>query len=259
MDEKPVATRRGARTAKEAPLRSAAPAAPKPGTDKPKPKEALPAALRPKATKLRELLVEAETGDSSARFEVSLLVKEVRDAPNMYGKKAVAQLGTEVGLGAATLYKYAAVGDCWTDAKAFREAAAQRTKRGRTLPWAVFLALAQEPDGRTRRGLHVRALADDLSAGSVRSDVASRKARKAASVAASMAALRRQAAALAENVGKTVSQATRDAGEVPGKALPAIRACIVQLARVSEAIPGAVEKLEALAQVVGAPHPEESD
>jgi len=258
MGERPVATRRGARFAHESAVPTRKSAA-KPAAGATDPTQALPPALLSRATKLRELLGEAEAGDSAARHKVALLVKEVRDAPDTYGERAVAQLATQVGLGAATLYRYADVGDCWPDAKTFVEAAARRTKSGRPLGWAMFVALAQERDGRVRRGLHLRVVEKDLSVRDVRRDVASRKARKAVSLAASLAALRRQAAALAASTRKTVSEATADAGKVPGRDLAAIRACAAQLARLLEVVRGAAEKLEALAEVVGAPHPEESD
>jgi hypothetical protein len=99
--------------------------------------------------------------DAGARWKAAAEMKAVRDGQARYGEEAIPKLARALGRDDATLYKYIAVADRWSETD-FDRLLRRSTLHGVPLSFSHFIELAGiEPEQR-RNGLLERALAEGL-------------------------------------------------------------------------------------------------
>jgi hypothetical protein len=119
-------------------------------------------ALRQAYEKIRNLLVRASRDEVRCRYEVGLLVAEVKQSEHKYGARAVPLLGAALGTGVQTLYRCATVAERWTERQV--EALLEQTNQhGQPLSWSHFVALSSVSPLRRRAELADRTLREGLS------------------------------------------------------------------------------------------------
>lgn len=105
--------------------------------------------------KLRSALSRADH-EPLERYTAGELIARVKRDPGPYGARAVPMLAAEVGEGAANLYRFASVAECWTRAEV-------RKLMGQGLSWSHLVLLAHVSDPQVRATWMRRALRDGLS------------------------------------------------------------------------------------------------
>jgi len=118
------------------------------------------AALLAATEVVRGLLAETARGEVLGRHKAGTFLREVKGAPGAYGERCIERIGAELGISAATLYRYVAVAEIWSTG----EIQAENTKIdkfGHPLSWSHFVALSQIPD----RDIRQRLLAESLKHG----------------------------------------------------------------------------------------------
>jgi hypothetical protein len=118
--------------------------------------------LRPVYEAIRELFAGATQHEVRTRHRVGVLIAGVKTSREKYGARAVEQLAGALATNVHTLYRCAAVAECWTpsglDAISHR-----RTPRGQPLSWSHLVLLAGIPSPRRRTELLDRALEQGLT------------------------------------------------------------------------------------------------
>jgi hypothetical protein len=120
------------------------------------------ATLRQAYERIRDLLARAGRDDVRSRYEVGVLVAEVKRSEHKYGARAVSVLGAALGTGVQTLYRCANVAEQWTS----RQVGAlldKTSERGRPLSWSHLVALSAVSSDRRRAELADRTLSEGLS------------------------------------------------------------------------------------------------
>jgi hypothetical protein len=107
---------------------------------------------------IRKLLAQAAHDEILCRHRVGALLSVVRRTPGKYGEHAVERLSAELGIAAPTLYRYAAVAECWSEPEV-REQAARTNRFGATLAWSHFTALTSVSSATARQALADECLA----------------------------------------------------------------------------------------------------
>ena len=130
----------------------AAPAIPDPS--------AVPTSLEGCIARLRELL--PMRIDPLVRYAIGAIVAEIKAKPEVYGASGVTNVAAALGEDVPSLYRHAAVAECWTELNV-RKLLARKGSNGRSLSWShvVLLGNVGSPVARTR--LENRALDDGLS------------------------------------------------------------------------------------------------
>jgi len=207
----------------------------------------VPRALQDEIVEAKGLLAKATAGDTEARYKVARIVRRVQTDPRKYGKNAVGALERHLKIGAKTLFRYAAVPEAWDEAR-FKELATRRTPAGATLGWSMFLALAEEKDGRRRNALAQKAVEEGLSVRAVRNAVAGTDGDKETAPAESVTA----AAVRAERLDAVLGAVAEVLGAVEDPAddetlATAARRCALALERLVETAPAVIERLREVA------------
>jgi hypothetical protein len=122
---------------------------------------AMNGALRKRYETIRACLAEARSSDARARWRAASEMRAVRDGEGRYGAQAIPRLARALGRDEATLYKYIAVAECWTEA-AFDALLAKTTVHGVPLSFSHFVELAAIDSVARRSALFERALAEGL-------------------------------------------------------------------------------------------------
>jgi ActR/RegA family two-component response regulator len=119
-----------------------------------------PGTLEECVARMREFL--AVRPDALVRYAMGKIVATIKDNPDVYGRSGVSALAAAIGEDAPTLYRHAAVTECWTEAEV-RELCVRKGRDGRPLSWShivLFGSVASEP---MRAELVERALDAGLS------------------------------------------------------------------------------------------------
>jgi hypothetical protein len=124
--------------------------------------EELSPGLRPIYDELRKLLAGAARDEARSRHQVGVLIARVKNAEHKYGLRAVEQLSRALGSNVHTLYRCAAVAECWSRTEL--ELLLQRTTaEGHPLSWSHLVLLAGVVSPRQRATLLEQTLAGSLS------------------------------------------------------------------------------------------------
>ena len=124
--------------------------------------EALTPGLRPVYESIRKLLAGATRDEARSRHQIGVLIGEVKNARDKYGARAVEQLASALGSNVHTLYRCAAVSECWSSTQL--EALLRRTTpHGQPLSWSHLVLLAGVTPARRRAELLDKALEDALT------------------------------------------------------------------------------------------------
>jgi hypothetical protein len=101
------------------------------------------------------------------RYEVAVLLADAKRARDRFGPNAVGRLAASLHRAPGTLYREAAVAECWPP-PVFGEHRGRRDARGRPLSWSHWVSLATVSDAGRRDALLARAWRDALSARALR-------------------------------------------------------------------------------------------
>jgi hypothetical protein len=124
--------------------------------------EALSPRLRPVYESIRELLAGATRDDARSRHQIGGLIGDVKKAQDKYGARAVEQLASALGTNVHTLYRCAAVSECWSPTQL--EALLRRTTpQGQPLSWSHLVLLASVTSRCRRTELIDKALEGSLT------------------------------------------------------------------------------------------------
>jgi len=124
--------------------------------------EGLNPGLRPVYESIRKLLAGATRDEARSRHQVGTLIAEVKKARDKYGARAVEQLASALGTNVHTLYRCAAVAECWSPGQ-LESLLRRTTAQGQPLSWSHLVVLAGVSSPRQRTELLDRALQDALS------------------------------------------------------------------------------------------------
>lgn len=124
--------------------------------------EGLNPGLRPVYESIRKLLAGATRDEARSRHQIGVLIAGVKKAHDKYGARAVEQLASALGSSVHTLYRCAAVSECWAPAQI--EALLRRTTlHGQPLSWSHLVLLAGVTSATRRTELVDKALEDALT------------------------------------------------------------------------------------------------
>jgi hypothetical protein len=118
--------------------------------------------LRPVYESIRRLLAGATRDEARSRHQVGLLIAAVKNTNDKYGARAVEQLAGALGSNVHTLYRCAAVSECWTAAE-LEVLLRRTTPRGQPLSWSHLVLVAGVTSARRRNELLDKALEDALT------------------------------------------------------------------------------------------------
>ena len=118
--------------------------------------------LRTVYESIQGLLATASRNDAKARHQVGALIANVKQAPDKYGSHAVEQLARALSSNVHTLYRCAAVAECWSPTK-LEALLARTTPQGQPLSWSHLVLLAGVTSAKRRAELVDHALRDALS------------------------------------------------------------------------------------------------
>jgi hypothetical protein len=125
----------------------------------------LPKTLEGCIERLRELL--PLRVDPLVRYAIGAIVAAIKAEPDVYGKHGVTTVAEAIGEDVPSLYRHAAVAECWTEA-GVRNLLGKKGRDGRSMSWSHVVLLGTVPSPVTRlslakqvldRGLSVRELA----------------------------------------------------------------------------------------------------
>lgn len=119
-------------------------------------------ALRAVYQSIRDLLARASRDEVRNRFQVGVLVAEVKRWPNKYGNGAVAALAKALSQDTQTLYRCATVAECWSVSQ-LDTLVLRHDEYGQPLSWSHFVLLANVSPARERKELFERCLNHSLS------------------------------------------------------------------------------------------------
>lgn len=74
-------------------------------------------ALRPACDSIRKLLASTTRDETRTRYRIGTIVAGVKKSLHKYGARAVEELASAVGTNVHTLYRCAAVAECWSEAE----------------------------------------------------------------------------------------------------------------------------------------------
>jgi len=124
--------------------------------------EGLNPSLRPVYDSIRKLLAGTARDEARSRHQVGVLIGAVKRAPDKYGARAVEHLAIALGSNVHTLYRCAAVSECWSPSQL--EAMLRRTTpQGQPLSWSHLVLLAGVTATKRRADLIDKALEDALT------------------------------------------------------------------------------------------------
>jgi hypothetical protein len=124
--------------------------------------EGLNPGLRSVYESIRKLLACAARDDARSRHQIGVLIGTVKKAADKYGARAVEQLASALGSNVHTLYRCAAVSECWSPTQL--EALLRRTTpQGQPLSWSHLVLLAGVTASKRRAELVDKALEDALT------------------------------------------------------------------------------------------------
>ena len=125
-------------------------------------------------------LSESVTGYGKGRYDVGVVVKQVQDDPDKYGKKPVKLLAIALGRDEDSLYNYAAVAAAWPDKRSFNALFSCKNIHGVPLSFSHLIELAKVEDDDRRKGLFQEALDRGYKVKDLRELVGQRRAGKKA-------------------------------------------------------------------------------
>jgi hypothetical protein len=108
---------------------------------------------------VRRLLAEAIREDVRARHRLGAFLCEVRGATELYGHGAIDRIARDLGVGADTLYRCAAVADSWS-AEGLEDLMGRTSRCGDPLSWSHFVALTKL-DSAPQRALAIEKCLDE--------------------------------------------------------------------------------------------------
>ena len=111
---------------------------------------------------IRLKLAESTRVTHEIRYQIGMVVAEVRGERAPYAAGAMDQLEAAFGLDRNTLLRYQAVAETWSES-AFLALLARKTENGQPLAWSHLELLATEEDGARREALTETAIAKELS------------------------------------------------------------------------------------------------
>ena len=120
----------------------------------------LPSTLEGCIERLRELL--PLRVDPLARYAIGAIVAAIKAEPDVYGKSGVITVAAAIGEDVPSLYRHAAVAECWTEA-GVRSLLARRGRDGKSLTWSHLVQLETVQSPVTRQSFAKRALDEGLS------------------------------------------------------------------------------------------------
>jgi tRNA(Ser,Leu) C12 N-acetylase TAN1 len=126
------------------------------------PKEAATPDFNKKCAELRTKLTAAEGADIETRYQVGVIVRELKNEPGKYGTKAVERAVEELKIPSQTLYRYATVVDAWTR-ELINQFIAEGVLVSTPVTWSHLVVTARIPDADKREGLLRRAIKEKLS------------------------------------------------------------------------------------------------
>ena len=116
--------------------------------------------LEERITRLRQLLSVRPT--PRARYAVGAIVAEIKANPGVYGRGAMMAVATALGEDLPSLYRHAAVAECWTEAE-LSALLDRKGADGRSLSWSHIVLLGSVSSARIRARLVEQALRESLS------------------------------------------------------------------------------------------------
>jgi ActR/RegA family two-component response regulator len=122
--------------------------------------EVMPGTLEGCIARLRELM--ATRPDPMVRYGVGEIIARIKARPWAYGKGAVAVVAAAIGEDVPSLYRHAAVAECWSEAEV-RGLCARKGRDGRGLSWSHIVLLGGVRSAVVRAGLVERVLGQGLS------------------------------------------------------------------------------------------------
>ena len=131
-------------------------------TTKATPESGLTPELRPVYESIRRMLAGATRDDARSRHQIGVLIADVKRSSQKYGARAVEQLAVALGTNVHTLYRCAAVAECWS-AEALEALLGMTTVHGQPLSWTHLVLLAGVTSVRRRTELLDKALKDALT------------------------------------------------------------------------------------------------
>ena len=121
---------------------------------------AIPASLEGCISRLRELL--SLRLDPLVRYAIGAIVADIKARPELYGTSGVTRVASAVGEDVPSLYRHAAVAECWTEA-GVRALLSRKGLNGRPLSWSHVVLLGNVASPPARRHLENKALDEGLS------------------------------------------------------------------------------------------------
>jgi hypothetical protein len=124
--------------------------------------EALSEGLRPVYEAIRRLLAGVARDEARSRYQVGVLIAQVKAARDKYGAHAVERLARALGTNVHSLYRCANVVRCWSPAQ-LEVLLRRTTAHGQPLSWSHLVLLAGVPSEHRRAELVDRSLQDALT------------------------------------------------------------------------------------------------
>ena len=124
--------------------------------------EGLSSGLRPVYEAIRSLLAGATRDEARSRHQIGVLIAGVKRARDKYGARAVEQLAAALGSNVHTLYRCAAVSECWS-APQLEIVLRRTTPQGQPLSWSHLVLLAGITSVGRRAEIMDQALRDGLT------------------------------------------------------------------------------------------------
>jgi hypothetical protein len=100
--------------------------------------------LREQYQAVRRLLSKVTAADARARYEVGVVVLEIKRSEDRYGTRAVHLLSLALGRNEVTLYRYSAVAEAWT-ASELEELLLRKLPGGEPISWCHLQEIAAAP------------------------------------------------------------------------------------------------------------------
>ncbi len=136
------------------------------------------APLRKYYEALRQALAEDTGRDVWDRYRIGQLIADVKASELPYGRGAVPELASALGMNEGTLYRYALVAETWGE-RELKSLLARKTPLGEPLSFSHFVELAQVPDKKMRDDLLAHAFAHGVSVRELIDAIAEARSQKA--------------------------------------------------------------------------------
>lgn len=118
--------------------------------------------LHRRCEEIRKRLADVGRKDMQARHQLGVLVNEIQNDPDKYGRRGVKQLAAAIGYDEKTLYKYGQVASCWS-AEQIEELSQQKGTTGLPISFSHLLLIATVEKKRRRDALVQAVLNKGLS------------------------------------------------------------------------------------------------